>query len=72
MSSLVLAGFCFIFLDQAYWQSIIAAKPTQGVWGFLCAMLSIFSVVVCYGTATGVASLVLQFRDTKNVEVGVG
>ena len=24
-----------VFCDQAYWQSSVAAKPLQGVWGFI-------------------------------------
>jgi len=31
-------NFGTVFVDQSYWQCAVAAKPSQGVWGFLvCA-----------------------------------
>ena len=32
-SHLMMSGT--VFCDQAYWQSSVAAKPLQGVWGFI-------------------------------------
>ena len=55
-------GFSFVFIDQSYWQNTIATKPAQGIWGFICAMVCLFSIPVAFGTAVGGAYLVLQFR----------
>ena len=40
----------------------IAAKPAQGIWGFICASFCIFIISVSFGTALGTALLVLQFK----------
>merc|ERR1719233_1112736 len=31
----IVGNFGTVFCDQAYWQSSVAAKPLQGVWGFI-------------------------------------
>ncbi len=36
----ILGNFGTVFCDQAYWQSSVAAKPLQGVWGFITGGLT--------------------------------
>ncbi|KAL8622174.1 hypothetical protein ACOMHN_052976 [Nucella lapillus] len=47
------------FCDQASWQSRIAAKPVQGVLGFLVATFLWFAVPSTIGTTTGLTYLAL-------------
>merc|ERR1711936_646545 len=35
----IVGNFGTVFCDQAYWQSSVAAKPLQGVWGFIAGGL---------------------------------
>ena len=51
-----------MFLDQSYWQNTIAAKPAQGIWGFLCAAFCVLILPVAFGTAVGCAYAVLKFK----------
>ncbi|CAI9726046.1 urea-proton symporter DUR3-like [Octopus vulgaris] len=51
------------FCDQASWQSRIAAKPAQGVWGFILAGFMWFSVPACMATTTGMAYLALSSKN---------
>ena len=62
VSSSFLAGLSYVFIDQSYWMNTIAAKPAQGIWGFICAAFCIFIIPVALGTALGTALLVLQFK----------
>jgi hypothetical protein len=48
-----------LYSVQASWQSRIAAKPVQGVWGFLMATLVWFAVPSTIGTTTGLSYLAL-------------
>nr|WGU51208.1 DUR3-like urea transporter subtype A3 [Theodoxus fluviatilis] len=48
------------FCDQASWQSRIAAKPVQGVLGFLAASFMWFAVPAAIGPSTGLAYLALS------------
>ncbi|KAK3801516.1 hypothetical protein RRG08_000368, partial [Elysia crispata] len=49
-----------VFCDQATWQSKIAAKPMQGVVGFLGASMIWFAIPATVGTSAGVAFLALS------------
>ena len=48
--------------DQAAWQSRIAAKPSQGVWGFLIAAFMFFSIPtsISFTAAMSYMSMSLQ------------
>lgn len=63
------AGICLTasitFCDQASWQSRIAAKPVQGVYGFLLATFVWFAVPSTIGTATGLTYLALAAENTS-------
>ncbi|KAJ8298157.1 hypothetical protein KUTeg_024688 [Tegillarca granosa] len=66
------------YCDQASWQSRIAAKPVQGVWGFLLAGLMWFSIPSTMATTTGMAYIVLSaennvthFLDPGQIDQGL-
>ena len=48
-----------MFVDQSYWQSSVAAKPKQGVWGFLSGGLTWFAVPFTFATTMGLAYIAL-------------
>ncbi len=48
-----------MFVDQSYWQSSVAAKPKEGVWGFLSGGLSWFAVPFTFATTMGLAYIAL-------------
>ena len=57
----VLSGnFGTVFVDQAYWQSAVAAKPRQAVWGFLTGGLTWFAVPFTFATTMGLAYIGLS------------
>ena len=60
-----LVSFSYIWVDQSYWQNTIAAKPAQGIWGFVFASLAVNAISFSFGTAFGIAFLVLQFRTSE-------
>ncbi|GFS03818.1 urea-proton symporter DUR3-like [Elysia marginata] len=51
------------YCDQASWQSRIAAKPIQGVWGFILAGFIWFSIPNVMATTTGMAYLALSYAN---------
>ncbi|XP_052076798.1 uncharacterized protein LOC127714803 [Mytilus californianus] len=51
------------YCDQASWQSRIAAKPVQGVWGFLLAGFIWFSIPSTMATTTGMAYIALSAEN---------
>lgn len=51
------------YCDQASWQSRIAAKPTQGVWGFILAGFIWFAIPATMATTTGMAYLALSMEN---------
>ncbi|XP_070198051.1 uncharacterized protein [Littorina saxatilis] len=51
------------YCDQASWQSRIAAKPVQGVWGFLLAGFIWFSIPNVMAVTTGMAYLALSSEN---------
>lgn len=55
------------YCDQASWQSRIAAKPTQGVFGFLLGGLMWFAVPSTMATTTGLAYLALSAENRTNL-----
>ncbi|GAB1598295.1 urea-proton symporter DUR3-like, partial [Argonauta hians] len=64
------------FCDQASWQSRIAAKPAQGVVGFILAGLMWFSVPAGMAATTGMAYLALSSKNgthmLSNSEIDAG
>jgi hypothetical protein len=52
---------CFgtTYVDQSYWQSSVAAKPRQGVLGFLAGGLVWFSIPFALATTMGLAYIAL-------------
>ena len=51
------------YCDQASWQSRIAAKPIQGVWGFILAGFMWFSIPSTMATTTGMAYIALSAEN---------
>jgi Na+/proline symporter len=49
-----------VFIDQAYWQSAVAAQPTATVKGFLVGGLVWFAVPFCMATTFGLAGRALS------------
>ena len=49
-----------MFCDQAYWQSSVAAKPLQGIWGFISGSLVWFTILFTLATTMGLAYLGLS------------
>ena len=50
-------------MDQSYWQSSVAAKPRQGVLGFLAGGLVWFSIPFALATTMGLAYIALSARQ---------
>lgn len=55
------------YCDQASWQSRIAAKPVQGVWGFLLAGFIWFSIPNVMAVTTGMAYLALSSNNGSHL-----
>lgn len=72
----VAGGFGTSFVDQSYWQSSVAAKPKQGVLGFLAGGLVWFSIPFALATTMGLAYIALSAQQNKpllsNEEVELG
>ena len=51
----IVGNFGTVFVDQAYWQSAVAASPRATVKGFLIGGLVWFAVPFCMATAFGLA-----------------
>ena len=51
----IVGNFGTVFVDQAYWQSAVAAQPRATVRGFLLGGLVWFSIPFCMATAFGLA-----------------
>merc|ERR1711988_477957 len=56
----IVGNFGTVFCDQAYWQSSVAAKPLQGVWGFISGGLVWFAIPFTLATTMGLAYLGLS------------
>lgn len=53
------------YVDQSYWQSSVAAKPRQGVLGFLAGGLVWFCIPFALATTMGLAYIALSARQDK-------
>ncbi|KAG1693505.1 Urea-proton symporter DUR3 [Nymphon striatum] len=56
----LVGNFGTVFVDQSYWQSSVAAKPKDGVWGFLAGGLTWFSVPFMFATTMGLTYIALS------------
>ncbi|KAK3604603.1 hypothetical protein CHS0354_027456, partial [Potamilus streckersoni] len=52
-------------VDQSYWQSSVAAKPRQGVLGFLSGGLTWFAVPFALATSMGLAYIALSAKQNS-------
>ncbi|KAK6177025.1 hypothetical protein SNE40_015215 [Patella caerulea] len=59
----IVGNFGTVFVDQSYWQSAVAAKPKQGVIGFLLGGLSWFAIPFSLATTMGLAYVALSARQ---------
>ena len=48
-------NFGTVFVDQSYWQSSVAAKPKEGVWGFLSGGIAWFAIPFTFATTMGLS-----------------
>ena len=58
-----LGNFGTVFVDQSYWQSSVAAKPKQGVTGFIIGGLAWFAVPFSFATTMGLGYLALSAKE---------
>ncbi|XP_076358692.1 uncharacterized protein LOC143251173 isoform X2 [Tachypleus tridentatus] len=56
----IVGNFGTVFCDQSYWQSSVAAKPIQGVWGFILGGLTWFAIPFSLATTLGLSYLALS------------
>jgi len=62
----IVGNFGTVFVDQSYWQSAIAAKPTSAARGYLLGGLCWFSIPFSLATSLGLASTALMLPITAN------
>ncbi|XP_060551994.1 uncharacterized protein LOC132713418 [Ruditapes philippinarum] len=55
------------YCDQAAWQSRIAAKPLQGVLGFLIAAYIWFAIPISISTSAGLAYLSMSLDNSSSI-----
>ncbi|CAG5131507.1 unnamed protein product [Candidula unifasciata] len=55
----LVGNFGAVFVDQSYWQSAVAAKPKQGVIGFLLGGFAWFAIPFSFSTAMGLGYVAL-------------
>ncbi|XP_030829061.1 urea-proton symporter DUR3 [Strongylocentrotus purpuratus] len=56
----IVGNFGTVFVDQSYWQSSVAAKPREGMWGFLIGGLVWFAIPFTFASTMGLAYLALS------------
>ena len=61
----------YLFVDQSYWQSAIAAKPASAPRGFILGGLCWFAIPFSLATSLGLASVALQLPINAD-EAGAG
>merc|ERR1719359_822466 len=67
----IVGNFGTVFVDQSYWQSAIAAKPTSAHKGYLLGGLVWFTIPFALATSLGLCGVALQLPIT-NAEAGAG
>nr|XP_006821671.1 PREDICTED: uncharacterized protein LOC102808925 [Saccoglossus kowalevskii] len=63
----VVGNFGTVFVDQSYWQSSVAAKPRQGVWGFITGGLTWFAIPFTFATTMGLAYVALSTANGEDL-----
>jgi SSS family transporter len=67
----IVGNFGTVFVDQSYWQSAIAAKPTSASRGYLLGGICWFAIPFSLATSLGLASTALMLPITAG-EAGSG
>jgi SSS family transporter len=67
----IIGNFGTVFVDQSYWQSAIAAKPSSSHKGYLLGGLVWFAIPFSLATAMGLSSVALDLPVTGS-EAGAG
>merc|ERR1719277_712587 len=67
----IVGNFGTVFVDQSYWQSAIAAKPTTAHKGYLLGGLVWFTIPFALATSLGLTGVALQLPITAG-EAGSG
>lgn len=67
----IVGNFGTVFVDQSYWQSAIAAKPTSAARGYLLGGICWFAIPFSLATSLGLSSTALMLPITAN-EAGSG
>jgi len=67
----IVGNFGTVFVDQSYWQSAIAAKPTSAARGYLLGGICWFAIPFSLATSLGLASTALMLPITAG-EAGSG
>lgn len=67
----IVGNFGTVFVDQSYWQSAIAARPSSAARGYLLGGICWFSIPFSLATSLGLASTALQLPITSS-EAGSG
>ena len=67
----IVGNFGTVFVDQSYWQSAIAAKPSSSTKGYLLGGLVWFTIPFALATSMGLATVALDLPVTST-EAGMG
>ena len=67
----IVGNFGTVFVDQSYWQSAIAAKPSSAAKGYLLGGICWFAIPFSLATSLGLASTALMLPITSD-EAGSG
>jgi Na+/proline symporter len=67
----IVGNFGTVFVDQSYWQSAIAARPSSAHRGYLLGGLVWFTIPMSLATALGLSSLALNVKMPA-AEAGAG
>jgi Na+/proline symporter len=67
----IVGNFGTVFVDQSYWQSAIAAKPTSASRGYLLGGICWFAIPFSLATSLGLTSTALMLPITSG-EAGAG
>merc|ERR1719359_107546 len=66
----IVGNFGTVFVDQSYWQSAVAAKPSSAVMGFLIGGMVWFAVPFCMATTNGLAGRALTTHPDIDGQFG--
>ncbi|KAH8661977.1 urea transporter [Xylariales sp. PMI_506] len=61
---LLVAGFCNVWLDQAYWQRAIASRPETSVKAYLFGGIAWYGIPFSFGTAMGLGCVALSLTSS--------